>query len=71
MYEPIDCSLHDRIEAAASLRRRVAIVYEDGSGARSIEDTIADWFTRAGAEFLKTGTGAEIRLDHIRSITDL
>jgi Rho-binding antiterminator len=63
-YHPIDCGLHDRLEALATLRRRVRIEYRaEPDAVESIDDRIADIVTRDGAEYLRTETGLEIRLD--------
>ena len=67
-YEPLDCSLHDRIEDLATRRRVVRIRYDGADGPRDADETIADWFVRDGAEFLRTGSGLEIRLDRILEI---
>jgi len=67
-YEPLDCSLHDRIEDLATRRRVVRIRYADGADPLEADDTVADWFVRDGAEFLRTGSGLEIRLDRILEI---
>lgn len=68
-YRPIDCSLHDRIEAAASLRKTVLISYTgEGGEPREVTDRIADWFTADGAEFMRTAAGHVICLDRILAI---
>ena len=65
-YTPIDCSLHDRIEDLATRRERVVITYVIESGeVVSSEDVITDWVVRDGAEYLRTASGLEIRLDRI------
>lgn len=68
-YQPIACSLHDRLEALATLRSPVAIRYLAGSGSVvEVHDRIADLYTREGAEFLLTAGGTEIRLDRLESV---
>jgi Rho-binding antiterminator len=68
-YEPIACSLHDRIEDAAVRSRVVDIVYRNADGTRhGVSDRIVDWFSREGAEFLTTASGLVLRLDQILSI---
>jgi len=70
-YQPIDCSLHDRLEAAATLQKPVSLTIQLPSGDKDhIEDRIRDIFTRDGAEYLKLENNTEIRLDHIESIDD-
>lgn len=68
-YRPIDCSLHDELEAAATLRRPSELRYLDADGsAKSARGVIADVFARAGAEYLRLDDGLEIRLDRILSL---
>jgi Rho-binding antiterminator len=65
-YQPIDCSLHDRIEDLATRRQRVRITYAEGPGeVMSVYDVIADWVVREGAEYFRTVGGLRIRLDRI------
>ena len=66
-YRPIDCSLHDQLEAAATLRRTIHIVYERDGEIVETADRILDIFTRDGAEFLKLST-TEVRLDELRIV---
>lgn len=68
-YQPIDCSLHDHLESAATLRRPVIIAYRTAQDdLAQLEDRIIDVFARDGVEFLKVGSGAEIRLDDVVSV---
>jgi transcriptional antiterminator Rof (Rho-off) len=68
-YRPIACDFHDRLEAFATLRRRVRLTLKDGDAAgegASVEGLIADIYTREDKrEFLRLDSGAEIRLDRI------
>jgi Rho-binding antiterminator len=65
-YEPIDCSLHDRLEALATVGRRVEIVVRDvAGGERVLVDRLVDVYARGGAEYIRTGGGEEIRLDRL------
>jgi len=67
-YRPIDCSLHDRYEAAAVRRTPVRIEWVDPvAGDRIAEGLIVDVLARSGAEFLVMDDGSEIRLDYISS----
>lgn len=68
-YEPIDCSIHDRLEDAAIRRRPFRIRYRTHEGAaEEVTATIEDLWTRAGAEFARLGTGAIVRLDRMEAI---
>lgn len=68
-YEPIDCSVHDLLEALAVTRVpcRVAFVTKEGEE-REATGRIVDVFARGGAEYLQLGDGTEIRLDRLRSV---
>jgi Rho-binding antiterminator len=68
-YKPIACGLHDRLEALATMREEVPLRYLDADGAIvEVVDRIADLYARQGEEFLRTGGGAEIRLDRLCSV---
>lgn len=68
-YTPIDCSLHDRLEAFATTRQRVLITHKAESGDTTcFEDVITDWVARAGAEYLHTAGGLEVRLDRLIAV---
>ena len=67
-YEPIDCSLHDRIEDVATRQRVVRIRYEGDAGPLELDDAIADWFSRDGVELMRTRSGVTIRLDRVLEI---
>lgn len=67
-YEPIDCSLHDRIEEHATLHKDVRIVYRNGMDVTEVTDRITDWFAKDGEEFMRTANGLTVRLDRIVSI---
>jgi Rho-binding antiterminator len=63
-YVPINCNLHDRLEALATLRKRCRIVYQTADG-EIIEalDTITDVYTKNKEEFATLGSGETTRLD--------
>jgi Rho-binding antiterminator len=65
-YEPIDCSLHDRLESFATLGTRCRITFDEPSGnRREVVDRIRDVFARSGEEFIETSAAGEIRLDRL------
>jgi Rho-binding antiterminator len=70
-YAPIDCSVHDRLEALATLRRPVTIRYRgsDGDGAVA-SGRIVDVGARSGAEYLRLDSGLELRLDRIVQVEE-
>ena len=67
-YTPIACSVHDRLESWAVRRTTVAVVWRDGDAERTAETTIADVFARGGADWVRLGTGAEVRADRLVTV---
>ncbi len=68
-YRPIDCGLHDRLEAIATTGKVVEIVVRSGDGGpRRFEDRLVDVFARDGEEFVRTGGGELLRLDQLVSV---
>lgn len=67
-YQPIACSLHDRMEAAAVRRTTVRLRWRSETGPEVSEGLIQDIVVRDGAEYLLLGEGLEIRLDHIEDL---
>ncbi|HSJ25767.1 MAG TPA: hypothetical protein VK929_13915 [Longimicrobiales bacterium] len=71
-YQSLSCSLHDRLEAAATLKRTVRICYLAADGGQVEERVaIADIQTRDGAEYLLLSSGTQVRLDRIISVDDV
>ena len=73
-YQPINCDLHDRLLAHATLRRPVQLEWsaEDGN-TETITARITDVYTKDKEEFLtidEEGT-APIRLDRLVSVDGL
>jgi transcriptional antiterminator Rof (Rho-off) len=64
-YTPIDCSLYDHYEAAATLKQQVQLTLADGSTA---EGRITDLFIQDAAEHLRLDNGRTIRLDRITGL---
>jgi Rho-binding antiterminator len=68
-YEPIDCSIHDRLEAFAVKGVPCRVEYvTPGGEERTSTGRIVDVFARAGAEYLHLEDGTEVRLDRLRSV---
>lgn len=68
-YVPINCSYYDELEAAATQRRRVAIVYRDDSGdTQQVESRILDLYARDKEEFMVLEDGLTFRLDRLVSM---
>lgn len=65
-YSPIECSLHDRLEALATMGRACRVVYRTETGeARELNGRLVDIFARSGKEYVKLDSGEEIRLDRL------
>jgi Rho-binding antiterminator len=70
-YEPIACDFHDRLEALATLRRRVRLSLAAGDGEGLIEGRIEDIYTtESKEEFIRMDDGSAIRLDRIVSVDE-
>ncbi|WP_420455621.1 hypothetical protein [Rubrivirga sp.] len=67
-YTPIACSMHDRLERWAVRRETVAVVWRDGDAERTAETTVDDVFARDGADWVRLGTGAEVRADRLVTV---
>jgi Rho-binding antiterminator len=68
-YTPPSCSFHDELEAHAVRRYVVRIAFQDPDGtAREVVGTIADVWSEAGAEYLRTDDGTTVRLDRLTGV---
>ncbi|MFA9219095.1 MAG: hypothetical protein ACEQSK_18585 [Sphingomonadaceae bacterium] len=68
-YQPISCELHDVLEAAATLRKRVAVMALDADGARTTREArITDIFGKNGIEYVVLDSGETIRLDALAEV---
>jgi Rho-binding antiterminator len=64
-YQPIDCNFYDRLEAWATLKQSVNIVFQQGAENQQVKGVIEKLFIRGGAEFMRLDNGLEIRLDKL------
>jgi len=72
-YQPISCDYHDQLEEAALHRKQIELEFELEGVPQKERGTIADVFTRQGAEFVKfvaLSGPVEIRLDQIISMRE-
>ena len=68
-YIPINCSYYDELEAAATQRRTVTIVYRDAQEQeQEVATRIKDLYARNKEEFMVLENGLEVRLDRLVSI---
>lgn len=64
-YQPVSCAFLDNVEVSAIKGRIDDIKYYEGNEIKEIEDSVEDWRTENGEEFLITGNGRKIRMDRI------
>ena len=68
-YVPINCSYYDELEAAATQRRTVRIIYRDEHGKeQELMTRIKDLYARNKEEFMVLENDLEFRLDRLVSI---
>ena len=67
-YTPIACAFHDRLEDAAVRRRTVEVAWREAEAERSATTTVDDVFARAGADWVRLGTGETVRADRLVSL---
>lgn len=68
-YQPIDCAVHDVLEASAVRGTMCKIRFRDGSEEREVLTTIVDVYVRDGAEWADLGDGYTVRLDRLVEVT--
>ena len=68
-YRPIDCSFYDRLEEAATLRRKVEVILMPPDAERQVlHGRIVDFRIRDGAEWAILQDGRSFQLDWIHSL---
>lgn len=68
-YIPINCSYYDELEALATRKRIVPIIYRKDDGEEAtLQTRILDFYTRNKEEFMVLEAGPDIRLDKIVSV---
>lgn len=68
-YTPPSCRLYDHLEASSMRRKRSVVVFRDHKGQEvSLETTIADLFSKDGADWARLATGDVLRLDQLVSV---
>lgn len=68
-YQPIDCNFYDELTLFILRKKSVEIRFANQNGQEErIQEKIMDIFTREGAEFLRTESELEIRLDFLLSV---
>ena len=70
-YKLVACSFHDELEAIATLRQTVPIVYRDAEDqVQTVNSRIIDVYSANKADYLKLHDETVIRLDHLVSVND-
>lgn len=68
-YTPVACHFHDKLEAAATLKRTANITYQNEAGETSTaEGKIIDIYAKEGADYCKVEDGTIIRLDKLETV---
>lgn len=70
-YVPVDCGLHDVLEASAVRRAACRVRWMDGGVAREVVTTIDDIFADDGVEYVVLGDGSTVRLDRLAYVEPL
>lgn len=69
-YQPISCSLYDRLTDLAVIGRSVQITYMEEGQRKTASARIKDMITLRKEEFLVTDLLSPIRLDRIISVSE-
>lgn len=70
-YTLVACSFHDELEAIATLRQTVPIVYRDAADqVQTVHSRIIDVYSANKADYLRLQDQTVIRLDHLVSVND-
>jgi Rho-binding antiterminator len=65
-YQPIDCSFYDELEVLAMRKSNCVIEFRsDDNTITSVEDVVADVYSKNKEEFLELRSGQIIRLDRL------
>lgn len=70
-YVPIRCDFRETLQVLSLRRARCEIVYRDEAGQEvCVQDSIEDVYALRGEEFVRLGSGEEIRLDCLIRVCD-
>ncbi|MEM9219564.1 MAG: hypothetical protein AAGD25_35195 [Cyanobacteria bacterium P01_F01_bin.150] len=70
-YKLVACGFHDELEAIATLRQTVPVVYRDADDqVQTVISRIIDVYSANKADYLKLQDETVIRLDHLVSVND-
>lgn len=70
-YLPVSCRFYDQLEAWATMKTNLDIIYQNIPGeSLLISGQIKDLYTREKCEYLMMESGIEIQLDLIDKVTE-
>ncbi|SDW37138.1 hypothetical protein [Marinobacter mobilis] len=65
-YQPVGCAVQRTLRNYQQSGQLVELVYRDEAGqVQTIHEVVRDLFSRAGEDFMLTGRGKLVRLDHL------
>ncbi|MDX1756540.1 MAG: hypothetical protein R3175_10815 [Marinobacter sp.] len=65
-YQPVGCAIQSALREYLQSGELVELIYRDESGqVQTVHDVVREMFSRAGEDFLLSGRGKLIRLDHL------
>ena len=67
-YTPIHCSDYDQLEALATTRRHVEVVWNEGGEERTERSRITNLYAKDGEEYLELESGTTVRLDRLADV---
>lgn len=71
-YQPVGCAIQSALREYLTSGQLVELVYRDESGqVQTVHDVVRELFTRAGEDFMLSGRGKLIRLDHLLVLNGL
>ena len=70
-YKPINCNFYDRLEALATLRKKIDLLYLDEEGVKQQLQGVLlqDLQTKEGVEYGHFSSGLVLRLDRIIKVS--
>lgn len=71
LYKPIDCNFYDVLEAKATLKKQVHVIYlDEANTTKSLDALIVNLYTRNKEEFIVFDNGFQLRLDRLIQVDD-
>lgn len=65
-YQPVGCAIQRILSGYQQSGQLIELVYRDEAGqVQTIHEVVRDLFSRAGEDFMLTGRGKLVRLDHL------